>query len=1319
MHHRSSARSARRPLTLIVGRNGSGKTTIIEALRYATTGDLPPHTKPQSFVHDPRVARQDTVYGCVKLRATAASGRPFLVTRNFQLQQQRNKSASFKTNESSIKSVDAQGNTSNVSKKCSDINSEVPMLLGVSKAILDNVIFVHQEDASWPLGDPKSVKERFDDIFAATKYTKALEEIRKQKTDMNYQIKNLHEELKAVKEKKARAEECRNNERQYRERVEQFQREVEALEAEISDAESREAAAEEALERANKRANEVASIKEKRAVVSDELSQKQRSIENNFGTRIDATDDQLKEKLQTLESNLSNMRQEVREAESSYNDAKAKADTATKEHENAKEQRINSEAIVEARKEQQERFIQSAQEHARIHLPQQMYNSLPELNTVEAVSKVRDALTSRAQELENELEETRKSWDQQVQSKGRELQNVQQEEMRLDAAKSQKQEELKAAQQSVTQTTKELEDQPQMNNSAIHLKRQEAEQLRAQAQEAENQLSGDRKEELQKLKDEYEKAQKKSQALTDEYRTMAKRSEAAAAARAKHAEAEAKRDDANQRVRQRQKDVESLIEEAEGALEVTRPPNAKAEDPRDAVDMATSLSNTVKIVADARAGEAEEARRKAMEADAEAKQASRAAEHEENEEAKLRENIEVTSQASGQSADDVAARQQELESDLESWIRAEEKHKTIVLLSNEFVQTAEEQHRCIWCGVADFAEGDEMKTKSEVSEWKEKSQKRMQEASNRIQSLREQRKQFGEAAHISERWHSKRDHDLPQAKQHAYEKHHAAHQFLESKREAEKAEERAKDIYERIYDLKSQFEQAWNIMKEAEEQESMAKSEEPASIGGSESRTLEQVEQEWREADEQKRDAERSRERAQESLGEKQEELSKLSSEAKKEEDKLKQMCLQVKEKEELQKRLDEEQTSLETLKQKVTQLEDELRPKQKAREEIQQALDGLKSQQEQQLYELDSSARKVRSASEQLDTQCSSAGVQDMESNLDMARKSEESARREKDSKEEAAQAQYIKWSEASKKVEDKDTANRHVKECLNLRETEHKAQELDRRQAELENEIEQESDVCRAKQLVDKERSTLASKREERSKSQGIANESEKMREKEEQKLRSPDLSGVDELYARKQVEHRTAELAVEDLQQWHNKLDTALQKFHKRKMSEVNKVLRELWQKTYTGADIDRIEVKSEPAKQTGSGRSRSYDYRVVMHCGGVELDMRGRCSAGQRVLACIILRLALAETFCLSCGVLALDEPSASLDEVNASSLAESLQGIMDSRHGQANFQLVVITHERRFAEALGQNRHADYYWRISKNSSGNSEIEREELLSTRR
>ena len=74
------------------------------------------------------------------------------------------------------------------------------------------------------------------------------------------------------------------------------------------------------------------------------------------------------------------------------------------------------------------------------------------------------------------------------------------------------------------------------------------------------------------------------------------------------------------------------------------------------------------------------------------------------------------------------------------------------------------------------------------------------------------------------------------------------------------------------------------------------------------------------------------------------------------------------------------------------------------------------------------------------------------------------------------------------------------------------------------------------------------------------------------------------------------------------------------------------------------------------------------------------MRGRCSAGQKVLAAIVIRLALAETFCLNCGMLALDEPTTNLDEANKAGLAHALARIIKSRSAQHNFQLICITHD---------------------------------------
>ena len=50
------------------------------------------------------------------------------------------------------------------------MDTEIPQLLGVSKSVLENVIFCHQEDSLWPLAEPAALKKKFDDIFEATRY---------------------------------------------------------------------------------------------------------------------------------------------------------------------------------------------------------------------------------------------------------------------------------------------------------------------------------------------------------------------------------------------------------------------------------------------------------------------------------------------------------------------------------------------------------------------------------------------------------------------------------------------------------------------------------------------------------------------------------------------------------------------------------------------------------------------------------------------------------------------------------------------------------------------------------------------------------------------------------------------------------------------------------------------------------------------------------------------------------------------------------------------------------------------------------------------
>lgn len=95
-----------------------------------------------------------------------------------------------------MRDEDADEGLRQISTRCADFDRQIPALLGVSAAILDNVIFCHQEDSFWPLGDPKDLKDRFDHIFASEKYTKALEELNERRKELDKRAKELEQQEK-------------------------------------------------------------------------------------------------------------------------------------------------------------------------------------------------------------------------------------------------------------------------------------------------------------------------------------------------------------------------------------------------------------------------------------------------------------------------------------------------------------------------------------------------------------------------------------------------------------------------------------------------------------------------------------------------------------------------------------------------------------------------------------------------------------------------------------------------------------------------------------------------------------------------------------------------------------------------------------------------------------------------------------------------------------------------------------------------------------------------------------------------------------------
>ena len=110
------------------------------------------------------------------------------------------------------------------------------------------------------------------------------------------------------------------------------------------------------------------------------------------------------------------------------------------------------------------------------------------------------------------------------------------------------------------------------------------------------------------------------------------------------------------------------------------------------------------------------------------------------------------------------------------------------------------------------------------------------------------------------------------------------------------------------------------------------------------------------------------------------------------------------------------------------------------------------------------------------------------------------------------------------------------------------------------------------------------------------------------------------------------------------------------------------------------------------------------------------MKGNTSAGQRVLASVVIRIALAKTFSEKCPIISLDEPTTNLDREHVKRLASFLKTLIyDSEDG---FQFLIITHDKEFLRMMKYNYQdaEENYYEITKNPVNRcSEIEMKPLV----
>lgn len=98
-----------------------------------------------------------------------------------------------------------------MSSRNAELDRFIPQYLGVSKAVLENVIFCHQDESLWPMSEPGTLKKKFDEIFEALKYTKAIDAIKKMKKDYTEELRRLHIAEQYCKNNKIKADKVGRN----------------------------------------------------------------------------------------------------------------------------------------------------------------------------------------------------------------------------------------------------------------------------------------------------------------------------------------------------------------------------------------------------------------------------------------------------------------------------------------------------------------------------------------------------------------------------------------------------------------------------------------------------------------------------------------------------------------------------------------------------------------------------------------------------------------------------------------------------------------------------------------------------------------------------------------------------------------------------------------------------------------------------------------------------------------------------------------------------------------------------------------------------
>lgn len=217
---------------------------------------------------------------------------------------QKNGKSKFKTLDSTIITEDSNGRREDTGKRVEEINNEMAVSMGVSKAILNNVVFCHQEDSNWPLEEGQKLKVKFDEIFGTTDYNKAIDKFIKIRKGYEDKLKE-QKTFKGILESAKKTAERKTTELELLKRKhESLEERSKELEAQIGEVEKKIIELETFFEKVGKLHGEKV-VKEKDIeTMKDNVAKLKTKIKNRFDCDIDELEDKLKSFLQTQKENV-------------------------------------------------------------------------------------------------------------------------------------------------------------------------------------------------------------------------------------------------------------------------------------------------------------------------------------------------------------------------------------------------------------------------------------------------------------------------------------------------------------------------------------------------------------------------------------------------------------------------------------------------------------------------------------------------------------------------------------------------------------------------------------------------------------------------------------------------------------------------------------------------------------------------------------------------------------------------------------------------------------------------------------------------------